>query len=146
MITGLTKALSKYARKLLNTEEDGIPTWVRPEVRKLMEEEAPTIELEPQPPPPPPRAKTDAVVAQDGSGQFKTINDALNAVPKENKVPFVIHIKEGVYKEKVVVTRKMPYVTFIGDGPTKTVISGSLNFGIGKVKTYLTAPLSKIRN
>ncbi|KAJ0244376.1 pectinesterase/pectinesterase inhibitor 23 [Hirschfeldia incana] len=131
--TELNEALENNARKLLSTEEeeDGVPTWVGPEARRLMAT-----------PGGPPVVKANAVVAQDGSGQFKTINDALNVVPKENKAPFVIHIKEGIYKEKVVVTRKMPYVTFIGDGPTKTVISGSLNFGIGKVKTYLTAPLT----
>ncbi|CAN6818347.1 hypothetical protein HID58_053433 [Brassica napus] len=140
-VTGLTKALSKYARKLLNTEEDGIPTWVRPEVRKLMEEEAPTKELEAQPPPPPPPAKTDAVVAQDGSGQFKTIAEALNFVPKDNS-PFIIYIKTGIYKEQVKITKKMPYVTMIGDGQNLTIITGSLNFGIGRVKTFLTATVT----
>ncbi|KAF8093257.1 hypothetical protein N665_0385s0006 [Sinapis alba] len=140
-ITGLTKALSKYARKLLHTEEEGIPTWVRPEIRKLMEVEAPVIELEPQPPPPPPPAKTDAVVAQDGSGQFKTIAEALKVVPKDNS-PFIIYIKKGIYKEQVKITKKMPYVTMIGDGQNLTVITGSLNFGIGRVKTFLTATVT----
>ncbi|XP_010464272.1 PREDICTED: probable pectinesterase/pectinesterase inhibitor 23 [Camelina sativa] len=125
--TGSTGGFANYARKLLTTE-DGIPTWVGPEARRLMA-------AGPGP------VKANAVVAQDGSGQFKTINDALNAIPKGNTVPFVIHIKQGIYKEKVMVTRKMPYVTFIGDGQTKTVITGNQNYGIGKVKTFQTAPL-----
>ncbi|KFK38146.1 hypothetical protein AALP_AA3G075300 [Arabis alpina] len=127
-ITGLTGVLASYARKLLSTE-DGIPTWVGPEARRLM-----VAQIGP--------VKANAVVAQDGSGQFKTITDALNAVPKGDTLPFIIHIKEGIYKEKVIVTKKMPHVTFIGDGPTKTVITGSLNFRIGKVKTFLTATIT----
>ncbi|CAH8343548.1 unnamed protein product [Eruca vesicaria subsp. sativa] len=129
MITGLTKALSNYARKLLYTE-DGIPTWVRPEARRLMEEEIP---LDEEPP-----VKADAVVAQDGSGQYKTIAEALNFVPKDNS-PFVIYIKEGIYKEQVMITKKMPYITFLGDGQNLTIISGSLSFGVGRIKTFLSA-------
>lgn len=108
-----------------------------------MEEEAPTIiELQPQPPPPPPPSRTDAVVAQDGSGQYKTIAEALNFVPKDNS-PFIIYIKTGIYKEQVKITKKMPYVTLIGDGQNLTVITSSLNFGIGRVKTFLTATVSE---
>lgn len=135
MKTGLSGALGNYARKLLSTE-DGIPTWVGPEARRLM--------AEPQGGGPP-HVKADAVVAQDGTGQFKTIADALNAIPRDNRLPFTIHIKEGLYKEKVMVTRKMSNLIFIGDGPTKTKITGSLNFGLGKVKTYLTATVSEFQ-
>ena len=135
MITGLTGALAKYARKLLYTE-DSIPTWVGPHARRLMAEE-------PKPKGGGPLVKANAVVDQDGSGHFKTITDALKVVPKNNRMPFIIHIKEGIYKERVKVTKKMAYVTFIGDGPNKTKITGNLNFGIGKVKTFLTSTLSK---
>ncbi|CAN8260221.1 unnamed protein product [Cochlearia groenlandica] len=128
--TGLTGALAKYARKLLTTE-DSIPTWVRPEARRLM--------AAPQGGGP---VKPNAVVAQDGSGQFKTITDALNAVPKDTRHNFVIYIKQGVYREKVIVTKNLPFVTLIGDGSNKTKITGNLNFGIGKVKTFLTATVT----
>ncbi|CAF2102826.1 BnaA05g30620D [Brassica napus] len=133
-ITGLTGALAKYARKLLYTE-DGIPTWVGPHARRLMQ-------AEPKPKEGGPPVKANVAVAQDGSGHFKTITDALKVVPKNNRMPFIIHIKEGIYKERVKVTKKMAYVTFIGDGPNKTKITGNLNFGIGKVKTFLTSTLT----
>lgn len=127
-VPGLTGDLGNYARKLLSTE-DGIPSWVGPETRRLMATKG--------------GVKANVVVAQDGSGQYKSINEALNDVPKNNNISFVIYIKQGVYKEKVDVTKKMTHVTFIGDGPTKTKITGSLNFAIGKVKTYQTATVGE---
>ncbi|CAF2144174.1 hypothetical protein HID58_007434 [Brassica napus] len=127
-ITEATGDLGNNARKLLNAE-DGFPSWVGPDTRRLMA--APQGGVKP-----------NVVVAKDGSGQYKSINEALKAVPINNKVPFVIYIKQGVYKEKVVVTKQMYHVTFIGDGPTKTKITGSVNFAIGKVRTYLTSSLT----
>ncbi|VVB07035.1 unnamed protein product [Arabis nemorensis] len=125
--TGLTGDLRNHARKLLSSE-DGIPSWVGPKTRRLMATKG--------------GVKANVVVAKDGSGQYKSINEALNIVPKNNKIPFVIYIKQGVYKEKVDITKKMTHVIFIGDGPTKTKITGSLNFAIGKVKTYRTATVA----
>lgn len=41
----------------------------------------------------------DFVVAQDGSGNFTTVQEALNAVPDFRKVTTTIFIKNGIYKE-----------------------------------------------
>ncbi|RXH95526.1 hypothetical protein DVH24_008026 [Malus domestica] len=71
--------------------------------------------------------KPDMVVAQDGTGKYKTINEALKEVPPTSKKTFVIHIKGGVYKEIVVVNKQMTNVVMISDGPTKTRITGGLN-------------------
>ncbi|XP_042022844.1 pectinesterase-like [Salvia splendens] len=83
--------------------------------------------------------KPTMVVAKDGSGQFKTISAALDALPKKNmEAPIVIYIKAGVYVETCIVPKKVNKVVFIGEGPSKTIITGRLNFAEG-VKTYHTA-------
>nr|CAB3485917.1 unnamed protein product [Digitaria exilis] len=71
--------------------------------------------------------KPNAVVAQDGSGAFKTINDAINAVPKTYAGRYVIYVKAGTYKEYVTIPKNMPNVFMYGDGPTKTVNMGFAN-------------------
>ena len=48
------------------------------------------------------KQKFDFIVAQDGSGMFKTIQEAINAVPDYRKVETRIFVSKGVYKEKVV--------------------------------------------
>ena len=48
-----------------------------------------------------PTIKPDMVVAGDGSGDFKTIQEAINAVPRDNHQRQIIFIKDGLYHEKV---------------------------------------------
>lgn len=66
----------------------------------------------------------DFIVAQDGSGDFKTVQEAINAVPdyrknKETK----IFIRNGVYKEKLVIAESKLNVTFIGESTEGTVLT-----------------------
>lgn len=110
------------SRRLLSQE---FPSWMDGRARRLLN--APMSEVKP-----------DIVVAQDGSGQYKTINEALNYVPKKKNTTFVVHIKAGIYKEYVQVNRSMTHLVFIGDGPDKTVISGSKSYKDG-ITTYKTA-------
>ncbi|XP_004515520.1 pectinesterase-like [Cicer arietinum] len=85
--------------------------------------------------------KPNVTVALDGSGDFKSINEALTRVPEKSKKPFVIYIKEGVYPEYVEVTKHMTHVVFVGDGGKKTIITGNKNF-IDGVNTYRTASVA----
>lgn len=95
--------------------------------------------------------KADVVVAKDGSGNFKTITEALKQAPiidatkveKGTNKTFVIYIKEGVYEEEVQVEANMWFVMLIGDGPTKTKITGKKNFADGFV-LFKTATVCKI--
>nr|PNR54392.1 hypothetical protein PHYPA_008069 [Physcomitrium patens] len=63
------------------------------------------------------------VVSQDGKGDFKTINEALDSIPLKSTHRTIIHIRAGVYKEKIVINETKHYITFLGDGMNKTVIT-----------------------
>jgi len=70
------------------------------------------------------------VVAADGSGQFKTVQAAVNAIPDGNSKPVEIHIKPGTYKEVIVVPKGKRFVRFIGDDALKTLLTYDLYAGI----------------
>ncbi len=65
----------------------------------------------------------DFIVAQDGSGNFKTVQDAINAVPDMRKKETVIFIKNGTYKEKLVLAESKAMVKFIGESVEKTILT-----------------------
>ncbi len=62
----------------------------------------------------------DIVVAKDGSGDFKTIQEALNAIPSSHEKMFVIFIKNGLYEEKIFIEKSN--VALIGESRGNTVI------------------------
>lgn len=45
------------------------------------------------------------IVAADGSGNYKTIQEALNSLPDSSATPSTLFIKKGVYNEKVFVVK-----------------------------------------
>src|SRR5687767_3803228 len=67
--------------------------------------------------------KYDFVVAQDGSGNLKTVQEAINAVPDFRKNRTTIFIKNGTYQEKLVLPTSKTAVTFLGEDVKKTVLT-----------------------
>jgi pectinesterase len=67
------------------------------------------------------------IVAKDGSGNFKSVQDAVNAVPESNTKEVAIFIKPGIYKEHIVVPHDRRFVSFIGEDADKTVLTYNLN-------------------
>ncbi|MGJ1264244.1 pectinesterase family protein [Sphingobacterium spiritivorum] len=65
----------------------------------------------------------DYIVAQDGSGQFKTVQEALNAVPDFRKTVTTIYIKNGIYKEKLILAGSKQNVRLIGEQVEKTILT-----------------------
>ncbi|OVA03697.1 Pectinesterase [Macleaya cordata] len=128
-------------RRLLTKEADGpeasldkhgLPDWMTPEDRRILQAGPAT-----------PNLKPNVVVAKDGSGSFKTISEALDAMPAKYNGRYIIYVKEGVYDETVILTKKMVNVTMYGDGPLKTIVTGSKNFVDG-VRTFQTATFAAL--
>lgn len=65
----------------------------------------------------------DAVVAQDGTGDYTTVQAAIDAAPTNRVKPWLIFIKKGTYKEHVDLPATKPYLYFIGQGRDKVFIS-----------------------
>jgi pectinesterase len=69
----------------------------------------------------------DWVVAADGSGDFQTLQEAIDAVPINNQKRVVILIKPGVYKAHVVIPKNKPFITLSGQDAEKTVLTNDLH-------------------
>ncbi|PIN08953.1 Pectinesterase, partial [Handroanthus impetiginosus] len=54
-------------------------------------------------------------IQPDGSGDFKTITDAINSIPDGNKNRMILSIGQGNYTEKIKIERNKPFVTLYGD-------------------------------
>lgn len=68
----------------------------------------------------------DFVVAKDGSGDFLTVQEAIDAAPdycKQDET--TIYIKDGIYSEKVTIPTNKQKLHLIGQSAEKTVISWS---------------------
>lgn len=67
---------------------------------------------------------TSFTVAQDGSGNFKTIQEAVNAVRDLSQVQVLIYIEDGTYREKLVVPSWKTNISLIGESEERTIITG----------------------
>jgi pectinesterase len=67
--------------------------------------------------------KYDIVVSKDGNGDFRTVQEAINAVPDFRKNITTIYIRKGVYKEKLVLAASKTNVRFIGEQLDSTILT-----------------------
>ena len=67
--------------------------------------------------------KLALIVAQDGSGDFKTIQEAVNNVKDNSVTRVLITIKPGKYVEKLVISNLKTFITLKGLDRDKTIIS-----------------------
>lgn len=60
------------------------------------------------------------LVAQDGSGSFHTVQEAVNSIGKDNKEPITIKIKNGIYREKISIHQNN--IHLVGEDRDKTIL------------------------
>jgi pectinesterase len=75
-------------------------------------------------------------VAKDGTGDYKFIQDAIDAMRAFPLAPITLYIKNGVYNEKIELPSYNTYVTFIGESVEKTIITFNDYSGRGKLITF----------
>ncbi|XP_022862728.1 pectinesterase 2 [Olea europaea var. sylvestris] len=109
--------------------KEGFPTWVSPGDRKLLQSSSP---------------RPNIVVAQDGSGNYKTVKEAITAAGKRSgSGRYVIHVKQGTYRENVDIGNGLKNIMLVGDGIGKTIITGSKSAG-GGTTTFKSATVAVV--
>jgi pectinesterase len=78
------------------------------------------------------------VVARDGSGKYRNIQEAVESVRAFMDYTVTIYIKKGVYKEKVVIPSWIKNVEFVGEDAGNTVITYDDHANINKMGTFRT--------
>lgn len=68
-------------------------------------------------------ASYNIVVAKDGSGNYTTVQAAVNSVPNNTKSVTTIFIKNGTYKEKINIASAKTNVSLIGQSKTGTILT-----------------------
>lgn len=146
IVADLSKILGKFgleldvnaaSRHLLEVDSEGYPTWFGTSDRKLLQRINKGHHVKP-----------NVVVAKDGSGNFKTVAEAIASYPStglSGNQRYVILVKAGVYPEYITVPKTAVNIMMLGEGSSKTIITGSKNFVDG-VRTMRTATFANTAN
>lgn len=62
-------------------------------------------------------------VARDGSGDYTTVQAAIQSVPDHNQQAVTIFIRNGIYTEKILIDSLKSFITLIGEDQFKTILS-----------------------
>jgi pectinesterase len=74
---------------------------------------------------------SNITVALDGSGNFKSVQEAIMSVPAGTaQQPVVIHIRPGIYKELIYIQHEKRFFRLVGEDATRTVLTFDLNANI----------------
>ena len=78
------------------------------------------------------------VVSRDGTGDFRTLQEAVESARAFMDYTVMIYVKNGVYKEKVIVPSWVENIDIIGEDRDKTIITYDDHANINKMGTFRT--------
>lgn len=78
------------------------------------------------------------VVSRDGTGNFRTLQEAIESARAFMDYTVTIYVKNGVYKEKVIVPSWVENIILIGEDRDKTIITYDDHANINKMGTFRT--------
>ena len=81
------------------------------------------------------------VVARDGTGEFRTIDEAIEVCRAFMDYHKVIYIKKGTYKEKLVIPQWLQNIELCGEDRDETIITYDNHANINKMGTFRTYTL-----
>lgn len=85
--------------------------------------------------------KDTIVVARDGTGDYRTLTEAMEGIRAFMDYKVTVLVRKGVYKEKVVLPSWLENVEFIGEEVENTVITYDDHANINKMGTFRTYTL-----
>ena len=78
------------------------------------------------------------IVAADGTGEFASVQEAVNSVRAYMSDTTYMHIKAGVYREKILIPSWVTNLFMKGEGAGKTVITWDDYAGLHNMGTFRT--------
>lgn len=82
--------------------------------------------------------KDTIVVARDGSGDYRTLTEAMEGIRAFMDYKVTVLVKNGTYKEKVIIPSWLQNVDFIGESVENTIITYDDHANINKMGTFRT--------
>ncbi|MCD8167525.1 MAG: pectinesterase family protein [Bacteroides sp.] len=84
------------------------------------------------------QVRDSLIVTRDGTGDYRTVQEAIESVRAFMDYTVTIYIRNGVYKEKLVIPSWVKNVRFVGEDPERTIITYDDHANINKMGTFRT--------
>ena len=82
--------------------------------------------------------KREIVIARDGTGDYRTLTEAMEGIRAFMDYKVTVLIKNGTYKEKVIIPSWIENVDFVGESVENTIITYDDHANIHKMGTFRT--------